>query len=361
MLFEILPDPRALASTNEGALQTLQIHRVIPERVPVGRIEQRDAGVREVVDEVIERAEYVDRLQQACRKLGDALAVRFYDHFEEVFDASVLDQLDEIRNLTISVPAIVNPDAVGRLPKLSTLHFTPAWNLKNPKILSAFGVHRLTHFTLAGVTPMPAIDLAPLGEAGALQSLRLLGRGKNTDAIGACAALTELAIHPSPKFSLAVINRLQRLEVLKFVLGNIHSIRDVERLPSLRDLSCFEVHLLEDLGDLQRFPSLRRLQLSDQPRVAEIQVGPGNARLAHMRLYSVPALHTIAGLSSLPALESLWAYDSRLTPPWSELPATLTHFQLVTKATKGRERHDEEVRARGLVPELHPEAEFFYK
>src|SRR5687768_1767359 len=211
MLFEVLPDPLALYPKEEIALQTLHIHRVIPERVPVGRFEDRGEGVDEIVDEVISRAEYLDRIQQACAEYGDALEIRFYDHFEEEFDASVLDRLGEIRNLMISVASMLNPEAVGRLPKLSTLHFTPAWNLKNPKILSAFGVHRLMHFTLAGVTPMPTIDLAPLGEAGSLRSLRLLGRGKNTEAIGACTSLTELAIHPSPKFSLDFVNELQRL------------------------------------------------------------------------------------------------------------------------------------------------------
>ena len=361
MLYEVLPDPRAFRSTDEITLQTLHIHRVIPESVPVGRIEHRGAGAHEVVDEVISRAEYLDRMQQACANLGEGLAVRFYDHFDEEFDASVLDHLDEVRHLMISVPSILRPEAVGRLPKLSTLHFTPAWNLKNPKILRALGVHRLTHFTLAGVTPMPTIDLAPLGDARSLLSLRLLGRGKNTEAIGACTALKELALHPSPKFSLGVVNQLQQLEVLKFVLGSIQSIRDVDVLPALRDLSTFEVHLLEDLGDLQRFRSLRRLQVSDQKRIAEIHVGATNAQLEHLRLYSVPALHSIGGLSLLPALKSIWAYDSRLKLPWSALPATLTHFQLVTKAMKGRDAHDAEVRARGLIPELHPDAEFFYK
>jgi hypothetical protein len=361
MLFEVLPDPRVFTPRADGAPQTLQIHRAIPAQVPVGRFEDRGGRVEEIVDETVGRAEYLDRVQRACGECGGALEVRFYDHFDQELDASVLDQLSEIRNLTISVPSITDPGAVGRLPKLSILHFTPPWNLKNPKILAAFGVHRLTHFTLTGVTPMPTIDLAPLGDARGLRSLRLLGVGKSTESIGACASLTELALHPSPRFSLDFVNRLHRLEVLKLVLGRVSSIRDVHGLPVLRDLSLFEVHLLEELGDLQRFPGLRRLQLSDQKRIAEIRVGAANVQLEHMRLYSVPALHSIIGLSSLPALKTVWAYDSRLDLSWSELPATLTHFQLVTKGTKGREAHDAEVRAHGLIPGLPADAEFFYK
>lgn len=356
MLYEILPDPRALRPRDEAAVQTLQIHRPIPERVPIGHFDDRG----EVVDEIVSRAKYLDLIQQACAALGDGLTIRFFDHFEVGFDASVLDHLDEIRCLAIDgMKQVFNPEAVGRLPKLTDLLFGP-WGKHGADVLAALGVQRLEHFTLAG-TPTPKIDLAPLGEARSLRTLRLLGRGKNTEAIGNCTSLIELAIDASDKFSLDFINRLDRLEVLKFVLGNAKSIGAIESLPALRDLSFFEVHYLEDLGDLQRFPCLRRLQLSDQPRIAELQVGPGNTALEHMRLFSVPALRAIEGLSELPALKSFWAYDSRLDLPWTELPPTLTHFQLVTKKLKGRDAHDADVRARGLIPDVHPDSHFFYK
>jgi|SRR5687768_2728819 hypothetical protein len=135
MLYEVLPDPRVLRPEAETAPQTLHIHRLIPERVPVGRFGDRGD---EIVDEVTSRDEYLDRIQQACAEYGAALEIRFYDHFDEAFDASVLGRLDQIRNLTISVRSILNAEAVGRLPKLSTLHFTPPYNLKKPKILGAF-------------------------------------------------------------------------------------------------------------------------------------------------------------------------------------------------------------------------------
>ena len=359
-MHETFPDLRALYPKGEVAVQTLQIRRPIPERVPIGRFEKRGDGVEEVVDEVVSRSEYLHLIQRACAELGDGLRVRFFDHFEVGFDASVLDHLDEIRCLSIDgMKQVHNPQAVGRLPKLTDLLFGP-WGKHNPDVLAALGVQRLEHFTLAG-TITPPIDLSPIGEAHSLRTLRLLGRGKNTESIGGCTSLTELAIDPSPKFSLDFINRLASLETLKFVLGKTTSICAIGPLPALTDLSFFEVRLLEDLGDLQRFPRLRRLQLSDQPRIAELHVGSSNAALEHMRLYSVPALHTIKGLSSLPALKSLWAYDSRLDIPWSALPPTVTHFQLVTKRVKGRDAHDAEVRARGLIPDVHAASHFFYK
>jgi hypothetical protein len=62
----------------------------------------------------------------------------------------------------------------------------------------------------------------------------------------------------------------------------------------------------------------------------------------------------VKGLSELPVVKSFFAYDSRLELLWSELPATLTHFQLMTKAIKGRDAHNAQVRAKGLIPDRAP-------
>jgi hypothetical protein len=358
MLYEILQNPLNYLKYEDAKEPVfMNVHRSIPERVPVGHF--TDQG-EEIVDETIPRAEYLDRIQQVCAALGERFGLRFYDHTSDVFDATLLDHLSEVRTLAIdSLGRASNLDAVARLPKLKDLRFGPAF-AEGADALARMGVERLVKFTLAG-SPSPPLDLTPLGRSTSLRELRLLGRGKNTAAIGAIPSLRELALHPSPKESLEFVGGLQGLEVLKLVLGRKESIADVPPLPNLRDLSCFEVALLQDLGDLQRFPSLRRLQLSDLKRLPEIVTGPGNQALEHMRLYSVPGLHTVHGLSALPALKTLWAYDSRLTPAWSELPRSLTHFQLVTKAMKGRKEHEAEVRAYGLIPDLPSEAEFFYK
>jgi hypothetical protein len=358
VLFEILPDPRAFGTPPpDGSVQVLQFHRTIPQRVPVGHFE---TDGREVVDEVVDRADYLERVQQACAACGGALEIRFYDHFEEEFDATVLDSLTEIRNLSIDgLSSVRHPEAVGRLPKLTSLRFGPR-RIGNSTVLGALGVQRLTHFTLSG-TPSPAIDLAPLAEAHSLGWLRLLGHGKNTDAVGGITSLIELAIQPSAKFSLGFMNRLVSLETLKFVLGSAPSIESIASLPSLRDLSFRQVRDLEALGDLERFPRLRRLQVIDQPKLETLTVGPRNAALEHLYLYSVPRLQMVSGFPALPAVKSLFAYDSRLDLLNAALPRTLTHFQLLTKVMKGRAMHEARVREKGLTPAVHPDAHFFYK
>jgi hypothetical protein len=355
---DILPDPRLfVAAPDDVVPRVLHIHRTIPETVHVGHFEP---GGIEVVDDVVSRSIYLDFIQHACATLGERLEVRFYDHDDDGFDASVLDHLGEIRSLSIDgLSAVRNADAVGRLPKLTSLRFGP-WRIDDPRVLNRVGVERLVHFTLAG-TPSPTIDLSPLGDARSMRTLRLLGSGKHPEAIGRLAQLVELAIQPSSKWSLGFINQLAALATLKLVLGNLLSLRSIDALPLLSDLSVKEVRNLEDLGDLERFPRLRRLWISDQPRITELRVGPGNTALEHLYLYSVPRLQALSGFSELPAVKSLFAYDSRVDLSLAELPRTLTHFQLMTKAVKGRSAHEAEIRASGLSPGVHPDSQFFYK
>jgi hypothetical protein len=334
---------------------TVQIHSPLPDTVPVGHYEA--GSVEPVVDEMVPRAEYLDRIQQACARHGEACLVRFYDHCGYEFDASVLDQLTETRSLQIDpYCAILNPEAVARLPKLTGLSLAPRGKVRKD-LLNAMGVQRLRRFTLAE-TSTPPLDLSPLGEADHLDTLRLLARGANTEAVSRCRSLTELSMHPTEKIDLGFINQLQQLEVLKFSLGKIASITAIGSLPNLRDLSFDNVNMLEDLGDLQRFPRLRRLQIHYQKRLKTLRVGPGNRELEHI---NVSGIDEIEGFSQLPALKSLWSFDGKFAPDWSELPATLTNFSLPPPSLKKREKHFEEVRAHGLIPERHPDALFFYK
>lgn len=354
MLHRIFQDPRR-SYENFDATRTLQIHSPLPERVPVGHFDL--ASGEPVVDEIVARDDYLDRIQQACAEAGESLTIRFYDHLGEEFDASLLDALDEIRSLAVEVVGgIAQPEAVGRLPRLAKLTFSPRGRTR-PEMLDVMRVQRLEHLTL-GDTATPLLDLTPLREAAGLRTFRLLGQAANLEAIGECAGLTELSIHPTDKVSLGFISRLQRLEALKFSLGRTRSIEDVGSLPALLDLSFHQVHMLEELGDLQRFPRLRRLQIEQQRKLKRLKVGGRNAELEHI---DASGIDSIDGFSSLPALKSLFVFDGGLPLDWSRLPPTLTHFAIAPRSLRARQAHFAQVRERGLIPEPHPDAGFFYK
>ena len=354
MLHEVFENPSVPDRNLNGRGFRVQIHSELPEQVKIGHYEMN--RMEPIIDEVVSRAEYLNRIQQGCARYGEAYTVRFYDHLDG-FDASVLDQLDQIRSLTIDPysPAH-NPEAIGRLPHLTRLGFAPRGK-NRADILSLFRVERLTFFSLFE-SATPPTDLTPLGDAKRLKTLRLLARGRNVEAIGNCAALTELSMHPSDKDSLEFISRLPKLEVLKFSLGKLTSLASLKSAPALRDLSFNLVSMLEDLGDLQRFPTLRRLQTEAQKRLKILRVGRGNVALEHIH---VEAIDEIVGLYELPALKSLSNFNGKMKIDWSKLPTTLTHFDQWPPPLKAREKHKEEIRARGLIPERHPDAPFFYK
>ena len=354
MLHEVFLDPRTPYGDLRGDGFTVQIHSMLPDPVPIGHFDMDRDGP--IIDEQVSRAEYLDRIQQACAEHGEACTVRFYDHLDG-FDASVLDALDQIRSLTIeTVCPAANLEAVGRLPKLTKFSFAPRGKT-DPNALNLVRVQRLEHVTISE-TATPPLDLTPIGEARSLRTLRLLAQGRNVDAVGRCTSLTELSLQPTEKFSLDFVSRLPRLEVLKLSVGKKRSIAEIESAPSLRDLSFHWVHMLEDLGDLQRFPALRRLQIDAQKRLKTLRVGPGNSDLEHI---NASGIDEIVGLSALPALKSLFVFKGALEIDPSDLASTLTHFALMPAGLKAREKHQAEVRARGLIPELHPDASFFYK
>ena len=348
-------DPRKPYGDPDGKRWTLPIHSPLPEQVPVGHFEPH--AIEPVLDETVSCAEYLDRIHQASIDCGEGFHLRFYDHVDQVFDASILNGLTDLQNLTIEVNCpIMNPEAVAGLTKLKGLSLSPRAK-SDANLLDRMGVQRLEHFTL-GDTSTPKLNLGPLGEARALRTLRLLARGKDVEAIGNCTSLVELSMHPSEKDDLSFVSRLPRLQVLKFSLGKRRSISQIQSAPALRDLSFHWVHTLEDLGDLQRFPTLRRLQIEQQKQLKTLRVGPANISLEHIKS---EGLDVVEGFPQLPALKSFNNFNGKFAPDWSELPPTLTHFALVTPSLRKRETHYAQVRAHGLEPELHPDARFFYK
>lgn len=333
---------------------SLEIHSPLPDPVPVGHYE---AGGEEVIDEQVGRDEYLKRIQQACATHGANYLVRFYDHFDDAFDARILDHFPDLQRLQLDPYCdIDHPEAVGRLTNLKSLSLAPRG--KPPSnILDLMGVQRLERFTLAE-TSTPMIDLSPLGEAQSLHTLRLLAQGKNMEAIGNCGSLTTLSMQPTERVPLDFINRLQQLEILKLSVGKIRTLEAVGPMPNLRDLSFNWVHTLEELGDLQRFPALRRLQIEDQKRLKVLRTGAGNGALEHI---NVQGVDDVVGFSELPALKSFYNFNGQFAPDWSVLPKSLTHFALVVPSLKKREVHFADVRAHGLNPDIHPDSRFFYK
>ena len=126
---------------------TLQIASALPDPVPIGHFEMN--SLEPVVDEIVSRAEYLERIQQACAAHGERYTVRFYRH-EDGFDASILDHLDQIRSLQI------DPACAVACMRLSS---DPASPLFDPDALHADVLCRVTRIR-AGFSSRASADRA---------------------------------------------------------------------------------------------------------------------------------------------------------------------------------------------------------
>ena len=303
--------------------------------------------------------DYVARLRQMLAKWGEALTLRFYDHFSHVFDGKSVLAFPEAQKLSLGgFNEVINLEAAFGLPELKRLSLTHYW-IKDKTILNHLPLSQLTHLIL-GQTETKAIDLAPLAKAQSLKRLYLEGHNKNVDELAALTQLEEFTYAAKKGVSLSFINDMSELKALKFVLGGTQSIGEVE-LPNLRELAFTQVRELCELGDMQRFSSLERLLMQDQQKVEALRFGPGNRSLEHVFLDNCRSIRTVSGLEECPKLKSLTWASSPADIETLPLPASLTHLYLHSGKRKAEAQEKATIEARGYIDDVHPEARFFYK
>lgn len=304
-------------------------------------------------------APYLERLDGMCARWGDRLTVRFYAHYSQVFDASILERLPNVASLAADcLWQASNLEAIGDLRRLSKLRLG-VFELADKDILRKLPLRQLGELTLTP-TSTKAVDLAPLAEAKVLRRLFLEGHHRNIEALKALDGLEEFTLNAKKGLDLRFINGMTGLVALKFNLGGTESIEAIE-LPQLRDLAFTMTRGLTELGDLQRFPKLRRLLMQDQQHISQVRVGAGNADLEHLWFYNCKALNAIAGVAQCGSLKSIrWLFTDN-DPAKLMLPASLTHLLMLSGKRKAEADEIAAIEALGYIASQHPEAQFFYK
>lgn len=302
---------------------------------------------------------YLERLNTVCADWGAQLTVRFYAHYSDVFDASVLERLPDIHSLAADcLERASNLEAISGLEKLSKLSLG-IYELDDKAVLSKLPLAQLREFTLSPAQTK-ALDLAPLAEASALRRLYIEGHHKNIAELAALNQLESFTFNAKTGLDLSFINGMVGLRALKFNLGGTHSIADIT-LPKLEDLAFTMTKNLSELGDLQRFATLRRLFMQDQQNVSRIQVGAGNKALEHLWFYNCKNLEAIEGLADCPKLKSLRWLFTQIDPASLTFPKSLTHLHMLSGKRKLEEQEKTAITQLGYVAEDHPNAWFFYK
>lgn len=248
---------------------------------------------------------YTDTLlndvNQLCRAFGARIEVRFYGHYAEEFDASVLSALPDVRWLSVDcLTSIRNAEYLWQLPALERLSFD-VYEFDRPDFLSGIPAERLTQLLL-GETRKRNFDLAPLGQCKSLRSLFLQGHIRHIDTLGEATALEELRLGSiAAKQDLAFINEIRALKSLELLLGSRTNFDEVSH-PTLEILRLIRVRGLETLGGLQRFPLLKQLRIEDQAKLASISLA--GLQLRELALVNCKTLSEIEGLAQQSELTS---------------------------------------------------------
>jgi len=240
------------------------------------------------------------RVNDLCAELGDRLEIRFYGHYDEVFDAEALTHLPDVKRLSVDcLTTIRNEVEIGRLPYLEQLSFG-VFDFDQPHFLGSLPLSNLRRLVISE-TAKRNFDLAPLAQAQHLRVLFLNGHTRNVEAIGALPLLSELTLSAMPKTrSLGFLSDVAALRTLTLILGGRVNL-DEFRHPLLKEFNVIRVRGLETIGDLARFPYLRRLSVEDQLQLRTIDVA--GTELRRLSLFNCKNLARIKGLDALGELE----------------------------------------------------------
>lgn len=252
---------------------------------------------------------FLKKVNKLCLEYGDKLEVRFYGHYSDTFDASVVKHLPEAQWLSIDcLLRISNEDEIARLPNLRKLSFG-VYYFDNPGFLATLNLAEIRRLALSDVKKKN-FDLAPLAQCEELDEFFLNGHIKNISAISKLPKLRELSLGSIAKRrTLEFVNEIPNLEKLKIILGGRENIDEIEH-SGLNDLEVLRVRAFDSLGDLSRFPNLRRLHVEDQLQLRSVSFeGYG---LEEISIHNCKNLEQLNGLLKLKQLRAFRTSRTKL-------------------------------------------------
>jgi hypothetical protein len=287
---------------------------------------------------------HIDDMARGC---GDRLQIRFYGHYDSVFDARVLKTLPNIRNLALdSLTHIENLHEVFALQNLETLAFG-VYHFDDVNFLEKLPLTRMKRLTLME-NKKRNFDLRPLESAFNLQELFVEGHGKNIETLSQLNSLNQLVLRScNARIPLAFINEMVRLTSLQLILGGRSDIREIES-EVLETLEIVQVKGLNTLDELGRFKKLTALRLEDQLQLESLDVS--DLKLRRLTISNCKRLSTLLGMDQQQALEELFVAKTQLPieglfeGPW---PKTMRCLGLFGPSAKWNKSMAERSKQRG--------------
>jgi hypothetical protein len=284
----------------------------------------------------------LETLNHLASRLGTNLEIRFFGHYSEGFNASLLRWLPEVRCLSLDcLRRAENLVEVSRLRNLAEFRLG-VFDLDEPDVIAYCNSHQLRSLVL-GDTRRSNIELAHIVRCRNLESFHTTGHTRNIDAICGLARLSNLSLSSIKRSNdLGFVSGVPSLKSLRVLLGGRESIAPLEA-PGLESLEVIRVQGLLDVGEIGRFGSLRTFLLEDQLRIRKLALGP-NPQLEDVKIINCKGLASITGLHGLDRLKQLRIFRTALD--YDQFAALPMPRSLETLAFyTGKLRRDAEIQA----------------
>lgn len=247
--------------------------------------------------------EMLSKLNELCIRHNSDLSIRFYGHYQTLFDCNVLEEIPNVKSLYIDclrkVQNIKSLSALSYLERLSI----GIYEMNEKEILGLSNLKKLRILILSD-TKTKAINLEYLREYHNLNSLAVCGHLKNIEAIGEITNLEHLYLSMISKVSLEFVNRLKNLKTLQLILGGRENINEIEE-SEIETLSIIRVRGLKDLSNISKFKKLKQLLVEDQAQLSEIKFDDILRDLNDIRILNCKSFNSLIGLENLPTLHQL--------------------------------------------------------
>jgi protein phosphatase 1 regulatory subunit 7 len=284
-----------------------------PNTVSEQEIQQHiQEGKRVIVQFVSQNynRQILDRLNNLCAKYDDNFHVRFYGHYGESFDCNVLNNLPNVKAL--SIDCLIKADNIEAVTKLTNLQRLAigVFEMKETDILSAENLQHVKELILLD-TKTKAFNLEHLVKYQNLSSLVISGHTKNIDAVSTLNRLRTLRLNSILKLPLHFVNALTELKSLSIILGgrdNIHELAENK----IEDLELVWIRGLNDLSNIGNFRKLKTLRIEDQIRLSHIDFDRELPELSDLKILNCKTLSLISGLENLPALNQFRVYKTSI-------------------------------------------------
>lgn len=267
-------------------------------RLPTIQFSKRGYSVRQL-----------KKVNVLCKMFGAKLEVRFYGHYGEAFDASVLKYLPDVRWLSVDcLKRIDNIEYLYKLRSLNKLSFG-VFDFDDPRLLFKLDLNDLMELRLSD-NKKKNIDLAPLSDALKLKNLGVVGHTKNISSLSESKTIESLRLGSIAKRQdLAFVSDITNLLDLEILLGGRETINEIQHSKLLK-LDIIRVRGFKDIGEMTRFPQLKKLRIEDQIQLKSFSLR--NLDLRTLFVHNCKNLNKIEYLTSQKNLIEFRTYRTNL-------------------------------------------------